>query len=94
MSKQLKATPGPWEVVQLDHAIVVRTESPSKTQYGASRYAVIGGFDRNDHEQLAEAFANAHLIAAAPSMAEYIKKRSEEGCQEATLLWEQLNGRS
>lgn len=61
-------TKGPWEVVEHPHAICVRTESPSKTKYGASRYAVICGFDSNDRAQLEEARANARLIAAAPEM--------------------------
>lgn len=38
------------------------------TAYGASRYAAIGGFDRSDPEQTAEALANARLIAAAPEL--------------------------
>ena len=63
-----KHTPGPWAVVEHDHAICIRTESPSKTKYGASRYAAIGGFDRNDRAQLEEARANARLIAAAPEL--------------------------
>ena len=68
-----KHTPGPWSVVQHDHAICVQTESPNKTQFGASRYAAIGGFDRNDQDQLQEALANAHLIAAAPDLLEALQ---------------------
>lgn len=61
-------TPGPWSVADLPHAIVVRTQSTKKTRYGADRYAAIGGFDRGDADQLAEALANACLIAAAPEL--------------------------
>lgn len=61
-------TKGPWEVVRTDAGIIVRTESAKKTRFGASRYAAIGGFDRSDPEQLAEALANARLIAAAPEL--------------------------
>jgi hypothetical protein len=61
-------TKGPWEVVRTDAGIIVRTESAKKTRAGASRYAAIGGFDRSDPEQLAEALANARLIAAAPKL--------------------------
>jgi hypothetical protein len=61
-------TKGPWEVVRTDAGIIVRTESKKKTRAGASRYAAIGGFDRSDPEQLAEALANARLIAAAPKL--------------------------
>lgn len=67
-------TPGPWEVVDLPHGIVVRTESPKKSQFGASRYAAIGGFDRGDAEQLSEALANARLIAAAPCMLQALRR--------------------
>ena len=63
-------TKGPWEVVRTDAGIIVRTESAKKTRAGASRYAAIGGFDRSDPEQLAEALANARLIAAAPELLE------------------------
>ena len=68
-----KHTKGPWEVVQTDAGIIVRTESVKKTRAGASRYAAIGGFDRSDPEQLAEALANARLIAAAPELLEALE---------------------
>jgi hypothetical protein len=41
---------------------------------------------------LDEARANARLIAAAPSMAEYIKKRMDAGDGEAAVLWRLANG--
>lgn len=61
-------TPGPWTIANYPHAVVVQMESRKKTAYGASRYAAIGGFDRSDPEQMAEALANACLIAAAPDL--------------------------
>ena len=63
-----KHTKGPWEVCEHDHGTVIRTESAKKTKYGASRYAVIGGFESSDPEQMEEARANARLIAAAPDL--------------------------
>ena len=57
-------TPGPWAIANYPHAVVVQMESHKKTAYGASRYAAIGGFDRSDPEQMAEALANARLITA------------------------------
>jgi hypothetical protein len=38
--------------------------------------------------------ANAHLIAAAPCMAGYIRKRADAGDPEAIELWERVNARS
>lgn len=77
-----KHTPGPWSVVEYDHAICVQTESSKKTKFGASRYAAIGGFDRSDPAQLAEARANARLIAAAPELLafaqEWISKQGSD----------------
>ena len=61
-------TPGPWAAVDPPHSIVVRTESPTKSKFGADRNAAIGGFYRSDPEKLAEAMANARLIAAAPEL--------------------------
>ncbi len=71
-------TSGPWEIVKQDASIVVRTESPNKTKYGASRYAAIGGFDRTIPEQFAEAMANARLIAAAPELLETLENLLNE----------------
>ena len=73
-----KHTNGPWEVVRTDAGIIVRTESVKKTRAGASRYAAIGGFDRSDPEQLAEALANARLIAAAPELLEALRDLLEQ----------------
>jgi hypothetical protein len=85
-----KHTPGPWEVTDLRHSIVVRTESPNKTKYGASRYAAIGGFDRSDPDQLSEALANARLIAAAPDLLEALSRliEIEDGPGMAVIGWE------
>ena len=74
-----KHTPGPWSVVEHDHAICVQTESPKKSKFSASRYAVVGGFDRSDPKQLEEARANARLIAAAPELLDALKAAQKKG---------------
>lgn len=82
MSMETKHTPGPWEAIDSKHGLLVRTESPSKTKYGASRYAAIGGFESGDKDQYEEAKANARLIAAAPELFEALKwmiQRADEG---------------
>jgi hypothetical protein len=66
-------TPGPWAAVDPPHSIVVRTEPPTKSKFGADRNAAIGGFYQSDPEKLAEAMANARLIAAAPELLEALK---------------------
>jgi hypothetical protein len=91
MSREaMKHTPGPWEVADLPHSIVVRTESPNKTPYGASRYAAIGGFDRTDPDQFAEAIANARLIAAAPDLLEAL----QEATSALEWRWERVANRA
>ena len=64
--------------MRTDAGIIVRTESVKKTRAGASRYAAIGGFDRSDPEQLAEALSNASLIAAAPELLEALIELADE----------------
>ncbi len=43
-------------------------------------------------ENAPECEGNAHLIAAAPAMAEYIRKHAEAGDAEAVVLWRLANG--
>jgi hypothetical protein len=46
----------------------VRMPSDNKTTYGADRYITIGGFDRDNAAQMAEAERIVALIADAPAM--------------------------
>lgn len=75
---ETKFTPGPWERREGAEWII------DSTNAGYGRVASVGlGRD--------EAVANAHLIAAAPTMAGYIKRKADEGCKEAAHIWEQIN---
>jgi len=44
-----------------------------------------------EHEAVNDSRHDAHLIAAAPDMAEYIKKKADEGCSEAQQIWRKCN---
>lgn len=72
-------TPGPWEV------------SYAHDGTGYPRFAIHGmaGEAKRDKHVLE---ANAHLIASAPIMAEYIKRKADAGDSEALAIWEQING--
>lgn len=66
-------------------------------------YSVTGSGDHGEHilPTLAAVhnfpnnmLANARLIAAAPTMAEYIGKRASDGDVEASKIWEAINASS
>lgn len=63
-----------------DYALGIRMPSDNKTKYGAVRYVTIGGYDRQNQEQLAEAEQIIALIADAPDMLKAL-----EGC---VLAWQ------
>lgn len=44
----------------------------------------------DSHRASAENLANARLIAASPTMADYIKRKAAAGCPEAQQIWEGL----
>jgi hypothetical protein len=81
-------TPEPWKAARgqrasnfADHTTVV--------QAGSCTIERIKGGVTDNRE---EAFANAALIAAAPSMAAFILKKAQAGDTEAQQLWELANG--
>lgn len=83
-----KWIPGPWWVEsdadeEVEGTLYIcheGTDSPDTT------ICAFEGYDKDDE-------ANAHLIAAAPEMAGYIKRRADDGCPEAAAIWEIINGR-
>lgn len=66
-----------WEIFRHGHAIGVRMPSDNKTKYGAVRYVTVGGFDREDQEQMAEAERIVHMIADAPALLDALKMFTE-----------------
>jgi hypothetical protein len=91
MTMETKFTPGPWRmeteaepeddspVVYVCHAATV-CDVTTICNMLPSRAASV------EQRQ-----ANAHLIAAAPTMADYVRRKAEEGCDEAARIWEQIN---
>jgi len=88
---ELKATAGPWSV--------------DADEYNSSSRQLVGIYvSQNGDGRICKAFANclvtteeelranAALIAAAPTMYQYIKKRADSGCVEATRILEVTNG--
>jgi hypothetical protein len=71
-------TPGPWQVNPQDHRFV---------EVDGGR-AIASAYGRDS-----EALGNGLLIAAAPTMADYIKRRASDGCEEAAKIWETINAR-
>lgn len=59
MSEATKHTPGPWKVVEIDHA--TKIVAPNR------KWAVCGHMNATD-EDAGELAANARLIAAAPDL--------------------------
>jgi hypothetical protein len=84
-----KHTPGPWElndnffngitvIEQDDHQIIARVV-PLYHKY------------RTVEEAEPELEANAHLIAASPTMYDYIKRRADDGDAEAQRIVEAID---
>ena len=72
-------TPGPWTVFNTHLGVGVRATSD---------VAHCGGFDTDRSRD--EEVANARLIAAAPTMFDYIAARAAAGDPEATQIMENL----
>lgn len=81
---ETKFTPGPWLVSE--HVTVT---SDGWQNMPTKRFiCTIRGFHRTK-EAISEATANARLIAAAPTMASYIKSRADAGDEEAKKIWQE-----
>ena len=78
-----KWSPAPWVE---DNGVVSGRDSHNPD---LPSFDIFDADDSNIPE--AEALANAHLIAAAPTMATYIIRKAEEGCPEALKIMETIN---
>jgi hypothetical protein len=70
-------TPGPWEVAGF-HGRSEKIEADNKVCV-----AIMPGWHPEHWEEMD---ANARLIAAAPTMAEYIQRKADEGDQDAAKI--------
>jgi len=85
-----KHTPLPWNAIQ-DRDGFWEVESSQDTVCAFS-YLVEEDHSVQDYDN---GEANAHLIAASPLMAEYIKRKADEGCEEAKAIYaEATNAKS
>ncbi len=78
-SSVARFTQGPWAQF-LDRELGTVTILPAERPGEIATVPIAG-----------EGGANAHLIAAAPTMALYIKKRADTGDTEAIEIWETIN---
>ena len=86
MSK-IAHTPGPWSIPGQPDKICAE----GFTRNGAAK--AIATAHTPSWMAGSEPWANAHLIAAAPTMADYVKRKADDGCEEAASIWEQINAR-
>ena len=73
-------TPGPWAVSAEESSIV-------EDSRGVMVAEVYDGGDFDDEYDPRLEQANAHLIAACPTMLDYIKRQADAGDQEALSIW-------
>lgn len=75
---------GPWFVVDSDS--IPRFWIVQDPTTWTQRVAFVPDYLHTNAE------ANAHLIAAAPTMADYVKRKADDGCAEAAKIWALANG--
>ena len=86
---QDKHTPGPWE------ATGNYVRSPMHQPEGLPRgVQIVECRDGYFLPHTEEAKANARLIAAAPSMYDYLRRKAADGCREAQEIMEVINANS
>lgn len=88
-----KGTPGPWHtegdgIVRHSNGAGIMANSPIKLGSGWREDSFCGCDADN------EVIANARLIAAAPTMRDYIARKAGEGDAEARQILEAIDGHS
>lgn len=95
-----KHTPGPWSVPHFARPDVdCECEYVLHDGYMGAVCSVYCSGDGDwqktgDNPKFDEAVANAHLIAAAPTMYEYISSSAANGCATALKIIGEINGNS
>lgn len=82
-------TPGPWVATDKRHTprndMIVETDKINGP-LAPNNWRIASVAAANDRGE-----ANAHLIAASPTMADYIRRCAEAGDDEARTIWESIN---
>lgn len=87
-----KHTPGPWRVGVCGSTAGRNFSLLAKKKNGWVNILKSNNFhDSNTRATTEEAEANARLIAAAPTMYEYIASSASNGCAEARKIMEAIN---
>lgn len=88
----IKHTPGPWSIVKhtrQSHEPLDRKDD--FTIKAANGDSIV--FEATGAHAAYATEANANLIAASPTMAEYIQRKADEGDQEAIAIMEMVHAR-
>ena len=79
-------TPGPWTIPRPSMGFSQITGPNGELIFGLAA----GSIDEKQPDDICK--ANANLIAAAPTMANYIVSRAMGGDSEAAAIWRKING--
>jgi hypothetical protein len=81
-------TPGPWTY---DQTVCITGSEHLPCVVDA--YGLVVAECQDDGHSEIECEANAHLIAASPTMYDYIERKAAGGCEEARMILEAINVR-
>ncbi|WP_341232410.1 hypothetical protein [uncultured Methylophaga sp.] len=81
---ETKFTKGPWGI-DFDHQDEIVVNAKDDSDGWMFRLALVLG-QNSESERTEMSTANAHLIAAAPLMAEYIMRKADEGDEDAKSI--------